>query len=303
MTSAQHKPDEELVCVVLVNWNGWRDTLECLGSCARLDYPRLEVIVVDNGSTDDSVARLRERLPELRLVETGANLGFAAGSNAGMLAAQQLGAAYFWLLNNDTIVDPAALTELVGVMRADPSVAIAASKILYRDRPDTLWYAGGFLSPVWGWAVHRGADEPDAGHCDEVVDVDFATGCSLLARAETLATVGPLAEEYFLYWEDVDWCSRARRAGRRVVYVPGSRVWHTIGASLPPAGRRVKWRYEGRNRLLYYRRQRPSRLAQITLSSLLNVIYLALRGRPGDGLALLRGMVDAARGRTGRVLR
>jgi GT2 family glycosyltransferase len=301
LTIVKAETGEELVCVIVVNWNGWRDTLECLESCARLDYPRVEIVVIDNGSTDDSVARLRERFPSLHLIETGANLGFAAGNNAGLPVARRLGAAYVWLLNNDTVVDPASLSALVDALRDDDDIAIAGSKICHQDEPGTLWYAGGFLSSFWGWAVHRGSGEPDDGRYDQTADVDFATGCSLLVRTAVLDEIGPLADEYFLYWEDVDLCARARQAGGRVVYVPASRVLHKLGSSLPPARRRVKWRYEGRNRLLFYRRQRPSRLPWITLSSLLNALYLVVRGRPGDALALLHGMADAARGRTGEI--
>ena len=299
MTSVQRAPSEDLACVILVNWNGWRDTLQCLESCAKLAYPHLEIIVVDNGSTDDSVARLRERFPGLRLIETGGNLGFAGGNNAGLHAALSMGAAYMWLLNNDTVVDPAALGALVDVMRADPSVGLAASKIYYQDEPGTLWYAGGFLSPLWGWSRHRGLGEPDEGQYDELTAVNFATGCSLLARARAVRAIGPLDERYFLYWEDIDWSARARRAGWRVVYVPGSRVWHKLGASTPGERRHVRWRYEGRNRLLFYRRQRPAALARITPSTLLNAVYLVARGRPRDGLALAQGVLAAARGRTG----
>jgi len=297
----QHEPSEDLVCVVLVNWNGWRDTLQCLESCERLAYPHFEVIVVDNGSTDDSVARLRSRFPDLRLIETGANLGFAGGNNAGMYAALGMGAAYVWLLNNDTVIDPASLGALVDAVRADATVGLAASKIYYQDKPDTLWYAGGYLSPLWGWSRHRGADEPDEGQYDALTVVEFATGCSLLARAGAVTSIGPMDESYFLYWEDIDWSARARRAGWRVVYVPGSRVWHKLGGSKPGGGRHMRWRYEGRNRLLFYRRHRRPALAWITLSTLLNAVYLVARGRPRDGLALLRGVCDAARGRTGVV--
>ena len=276
----QQTPSEDLVCIILVNWNGRRDTLQCLESCARLTYPHVEMIVVDNGSSDDSVKWLRARFPHLRLIETGANLGFAAGNNAGMHAALGMGAAYIWLLNNDTVVDPASLGALVDAMRADASVGLAASKIYYQDKPGTLWYAGGYLSPLWGWSLHRGADEPDDGQYDSLTAVDFATGCSLFARARAVQAIGPMDESYFLYWEDIDWSARARRAGWRVVYVPGSRIWHKLGASTPRGGRHARWRYEGRNRLLFYRRHRPAALPRITLSTLLNAVYLVARGRP-----------------------
>jgi len=293
--------EQELVCIILVNWNGWRDTVRCLESCAELDHARHEVTVVDNGSTDDSVTRLRERFPDLRLIETGANLGFAGGNNVGLHDAIARDAAYVWLLNNDTVVDPTALTALVQVMRSDSSVGLAASKVYYRDRPHTLWYAGGSFSPIWGWTLHRGADEIDTGRYDEVADVDFATGCSLLVRADTLAAIGPLDEDYFLYWEDVDWSTRARRAGWRVVYAPASRVWHSFGRAIPDGGGHLRWRYEGRNRLLYYSRQHPSAQVRIALCTVLNAGYLTLRGRSRDGLALAHGLLDAARGRTGAI--
>jgi len=212
-----------------------------------------------------------------------------------------MGAAYIWLLNNDTVVDPASLSALVDVVRTDPSVGFAASKIYYQDKPGTLWYAGGYLSPTWGWSRHRGGDEPDEGQHDELAAVDFATGCSLLARASAVRSIGPMDESYFLYWEDIDWSERARRADWRVVYVPGSRIWHKLGGSSPGRRRHVQWRYEGRNRLLFYSRHRPSALARITLSTLLNAAYLVARGRPRDGLSLLQGVLAAACGRTGLI--
>lgn len=289
----------DLVCIILVNWNGWRDTVACLESCAALRYAPRHVIVVDNGSTDGSVARLRERFPELHIIDTGANLGFASANNVGMHAAFAMGAAYVWLLNNDTVVDPDALGGLVNAMRADRSVAMACSRIRYFDRPQVLWYAGGFLSPRWGWSMHRGAEETDVGQYEAVGDVDFATGCSLLARADAVRAIGPMDEHYFLYWEDVDWSTRALACGWRVVYVPDSLVWHKLGGSTQLTQRHRNWRYEGRNRLRFYARQRPTRLPRVMLASLLNAGYLLARGRRRDAFALLEGMADAALGRRG----
>lgn len=299
MNGARSKPHPRVVCIVLVNWNGWRDTAACLESCARLSYECHVVIVVDNGSTDDSVVQLRQHYPDLHLIETGANLGFAAANNVGMHTALAMGADYVWLLNNDTVVDPDALSALMDVMREDPSVGIAGSKIYYLDRPDTLWFAGGRLSLLSGWPLHRGTDEVDKGQFEETVDVDFATGCSLLARAAAVASLGPMVENYFLYWEDVDWCGRARHGGWRVVYVPESRIWHKVGGSAASRNQRLQWRYQGRNRLLFYWRHRPLALGWIALSTPLSALYLVARGRPRDGLALVQGALDACRGRKG----
>jgi GT2 family glycosyltransferase len=292
-------PSVGLACVILVNWNGWRDTVRCIESCENLTYPNFEIVVVDNGSTDDSVDRIRKHSPSLDLIETGSNLGFAGGNNVGIHIAMNMDASYIWLLNNDTIVDPAALNALVNVLHADSSVGLAASKIYYQDKPNTLWYAGGYLSPTSGWSRHRGVDEIDEGQYDELTAVEFATGCSVLARASAAASIGPMDERYFLYWEDVDWSERARRAGWRVVYVPNSRIWHKLGGSTTSGRRHIQWRYEGRNRLLFYRRHRPLALTRVTLSSLFNAVYLATRGRARDSVLLLLGMLDAARGHSG----
>ena len=289
----------DLVCIVLVNWNGWRDTAACLESCAGLTYLRVALIVVDNGSADGSLTHLRERFPHVHFIETGANLGFAGGANAGLHAALARGADYVWLLNNDTIVDPEALGALVEAMETHPPVGIAGSRIACFDRPRILWFAGGFLSRWWGWTSHRGAGETDTGQYGDLTDVDFMTGCSLLVRARAARDLGPMDERFFLYWEDVEWCVRARRAGWRVVYVPSSLVWHKIGASAPDADSRVRWRYEGRNRLLFYRRHRPAALPRIICASLLNAGYLAGRARPAAALGLLQGMADGLRGGTG----
>jgi GT2 family glycosyltransferase len=299
VSSASCSDDVDLVGIVLVNWNGWRDTAACLESCAGLTYPRVTCFVVDNGSTDESVTRLRERFPHVRLIETGANLGFAGGVNAGMHAALAQGAGYVWLLNNDTIVDADALSALVEAMEAFPSVGIAGSRIDFFDRPKTLWFAGGFVSRVWAWTVHRGLGEPDTGQYGWLEDVDFVTGCSLFVRARAAMALGPMDERFFLYWEDVEWCVRAVRAGWRVVYVPSSLIWHKISASAPDADGRQRWRYEGRNRLLFYRTQRPAALPQVVCSSLLNAAYLAFRGRPMAGLGLIEGMIAAIRGVSG----
>ncbi|MEI6727050.1 MAG: glycosyltransferase family 2 protein [Actinomycetes bacterium] len=299
MVGTRPKPNTESVCVILVNWNSWPDTVACLESCAALTYPNVEIVVVDNGSADDSVVRLGERFPDLRVVETGANLGFAAANNVGMRAALSGGAEYVWLLNNDTVVDPSALSELVDALRTDRGAGIACSRIYYLNEPNRLWFAGGCLSAWSGWALHRGVDQIDHGQYDEVEEVDFATGCSLLARAAAVAACGPMAEDYFLYWEDVEWCVRARRAGWRVVYAPRSRVWHKVGGSSADGSGRVHWRYEGRNRLRFYAKHRPWALGWVAPATLASALYLAARGRPGDGLALLQGSLDACRGRRG----
>jgi len=132
------------VLVLVLNWNGWRDTLKCLSSLKGLDYQNSRVIVVDNGSTDDSVIWIRRAYPEIELVETGVNLGFAGGNNVGIRYALKHGAKYAWLLNNDTLVAPNTLTEMVMIAKANPKVGAVGSVIYHLTRPNEVQeWAGG----------------------------------------------------------------------------------------------------------------------------------------------------------------
>jgi GT2 family glycosyltransferase len=289
-----------LVYTILINFNGWQDTVACLESCEGLAYEPNRVLVVDNGSTNDSVARLRGRFPELSLVETGRNLGFAGGNNAGIRIAMEAGAEFVWLLNNDTVVDPAALAELVAACQEDDAIGIVGSKIHYMDRPTTLWFAGGEISPLWGWTRHRGEGGADTVQRSVPAEVDFITGCSLLARTDVIGRSGPMREDLFLYWEDVEWCTRTRKGGWKILYAPASRVWHKLGASTPGEASAVRWRYEGRNRMLYWRDHDRGRVFRYALMAALQAAYLvAIKGQARNGVGLLHGVADGLRGKSG----
>ena len=294
-----------LVCTVILNWNGLADTVACIRSCQRLTYRHMTLLVVDNGSTDGSPAGLRALFPDLRIIETGANLGFAGGCNVGIRAAIEEGAEFIWLLNNDTTVDPAALGELVAAVRSRPKAGIAGSKILYSARPDVLWFAGGNVSARWGYVRHRGQDEPDVGQHDGIEACEFITGCSLLIRSGVVTEIGPMREDYFLYWEDVDWNVRAAAAGWESLFVPTSRVWHAVSGSSKDAAGRVNTmpcRYEMRNRVLFHARHRPWRLGMVLAGG---VRYawrqFVQKGEPRLGMAAIRGMIDGLLGRTGPI--
>lgn len=294
-----------LVYVVILNWNGLADTIECIQSCLQLNDHHHTLLVVDNGSTDGSAARLRELFPDLQIIETGANLGYAGGNNIGITMALAHGAEFIWLLNNDTSVDPAALKELVGVLRTRLQAGIAGSKILYSSQPDVLWFAGGEVSSCWGYARHRGLNKPDIDQYNSIEPCEFATGCSLLIRSSVVRQIGLIPEQYFLYWEDVDWNTRAAKAGWEVLYVPSSRVWHKVSNSSKDSRGRVTMkpcRYEMRNRVLFHRRHRPWRLATVLLGACRYAWdQVVFEGNPRQGWAALRGMVDGLLNRTGPI--
>jgi len=216
-----------LVFIIVLNWNGKDDTLECLGSLQQLDYPNFEIVVVDNGSTDGSEEVIRSSFPSAHFIQTGRNLGYAGGNNVGIRFGLSHGADYVWLLNNDTTVDPQALTALVETAKADPRIAFVGSKIYFYDKPDVIWCAGGTIDLAEGGRTdHPGMGQEDKGQFESISDVGYVTGCSLLAGRTAIEAIGLLPEEYFLYFEETDWNLAAQKKGYRTVMAPDSHVWH-----------------------------------------------------------------------------
>lgn len=240
------------VAIVVLNYNGRADTLACLQSLTQVDYPHARVIVVDNGSTDGSVAAFRAAYSDLEIIETGANLGFAAGNNVGIRRALADGTDYVLLLNNDTEVAPDFLSALIHACGEDPTIGIAGPKIYYYDTPRTIWSIGGVIDWRRGCSRMRGVDEVDQGQFDTPVDVDFITGCALLVRREALDQAGLLDERFGMYYEETEWCVRIARAGWRVVTVPQSVLWHKIRPNQQDQSPRITY-YMTRNRLLFLR--------------------------------------------------
>lgn len=292
---------DKRVGIVLVNWNGWQDTVTCVESCAALEYTGYQILVVDNGSTDESVQELRSRCPDVTLIEAGVDLGFAGGCNIGIQRALDAGHEYVWVLNNDTTVDSHALSALVEDLETHPEAAIAGSKVFYFDRPDILSFAGGGLTRFSGRTYHRGDGERDDGKYDVAEETDFATGASILVRSDAIRSVGLMDDRYFLYWEDVDWCERFRLSGWTIRYAPQSVIWHKVGATTPDDRAWAQARYEGRNRVQFYRRVHPRRWPWIAAFAFGNAAYLLLRGRPKSARAMASGVMDALAGRLGPI--
>lgn len=222
-------PQDSLVYVIILNWNGWRDTAVCLDSLQELHYPNVCTVVVDNGSSDDSEARLRGAYPHVTVLQSGANLGFAGGNNVGIRYALTQGAEYVWLLNNDTYVAPDALDALVARARQTPGVG-AVGSALYNAHDDPSapnqlqTYGGGQLSLVTGISRHITQRRDEA-------TIDYLSAASLLLRREALEQVGLLDDDYFMYWEDTDLSLRLRQHGWQLAVAEDATVWHKESAS------------------------------------------------------------------------
>ena len=284
------------VYIVIVNWNGWNDTLECLESLLLLEYPDFRIVVCDNGSQDESVSRLHEwgdrkfgsdiarwqflsresaengagsSNSRFTLISNGANFGFGGGTNVGLRYAMACGDAdYCWLLNNDTVVDPLALTKMVERMNKKPGACMCGSTLREFDNRSKIQALGGAIYYKWlgvAWHIGRtiiGDNLPDSAVIEK--KMDYIVGASLLVRSTYLRDVGFMAEDYFLYFEEIDWVYRG--LGRYdLAYAQDSIVYHKVGASIGTATNVTQKSYlcdyyTLRNRLLFTRRYCPASL-------------------------------------------
>jgi len=268
------------VAIIVLNWNGWQDTVECLESLFQIDYPNFLVIVVDNGSQDESVRMLREyakgitranasfcehRSPDtskvlieckkdsvslddiadkswldapsskkMLIIKNERNEGFAEGNNVGIRAALTGESDYVLLLNNDTIVDKRFLSQLVQVAEDDQKAGFVGPKVYfysYNGRTDVINFAGGKLDVLRGLTRHIGCWKIDAGQYDETTTVDYVEGSCMLVRKDMIKEVGMLNPLYVSYWEDVDWCVRARKRGYLSLLASKAKIWHKVSSS------------------------------------------------------------------------
>ncbi|MFQ5822867.1 MAG: glycosyltransferase family 2 protein [bacterium] len=231
--SENHKTkfSEPLVYLIILNWNGKADTLECLSSLEKIQYSNYRICLVDNASTDDSVAAVRNKFPQVEVIENSENLRFARGNNVGIQYALEQGADYLLLLNNDTKVDSEFLKEMMKVSESDSIIGMVGPKIYYYDPPDVIWSAGGKISFWTGKISHRGLRKRDSEVFNKIVEVDYLTACALCVKKEVIEKVGLLDSSYFIYAEDADWCERTRRAGFQLVFVPKAKIWHKISST------------------------------------------------------------------------
>jgi GT2 family glycosyltransferase len=216
---------EPLVICVIVNWNGWQDTVECLTSLQHQDYANLQVIVVDNGSSNDSVRKIQEAHSWVTLVETGRNLGFSAGCNVGWRLAIEKGADYVWSLNNDTVSPADTLSKLVRKALANPDAGIIGSVLYYMHNPAQMQAWGGGRLNLWtGYASHFTKPTNLDGRV-------FFTGASILVPRRVSEDVGILFEGFFMYCDDSDLCLRIRQARYDLVLAEDTAILHKEGAS------------------------------------------------------------------------
>jgi hypothetical protein len=238
------------VAIIILNWNGKRDTEECLESLGHISYENYFLVIVDNASTDGSVEYFKEKFPTAALVKNNENLGYAEGNNVGVgYALENDGPEYVLVLNNDTVVAPDFLDKMIDVAIADDSVGVVGPKVYYYDRPGVINSAGARMRWSLGLAENIGIGKPDNGKYDKMADMDCLQGCALLIRADLIKKIGLFDRTFFIMLEETDFCLRAHEAGYRVVYCPGAVIHHKEGSSIKKVSLTGLY-YKHRNRLL-----------------------------------------------------
>lgn len=288
------------VAVIILNWNGWKDTLECLESLFQIKYSNFEVIVIDNHSQDESIQKIwdycngrldvqsqffkyqlnnkpieilevtnhesinmKKSLREhelvkidskrLILIKNDDNYGFAEGTNIGIrFALKNLESSYILLLNNDTVVDSGFLDEMIKTAESDKQIGFVGSKTYFYNRINTLQAAGGGnIDFKLAESPEMGFNQEDDGRYDQLLELDYVGGACLLAKTNVIDEIGVLDTNYYMYWEDVDWCFSGREAGYKSVYAFKSKIWHKYGTSSKGY---FKTYYHNRNRLYFMRK-------------------------------------------------
>lgn len=321
--------------IILVNWKRAEDTCACLESLQALQGASWHAVVCENGSPDESATTLRRFLsarhaetqrqqndPEIAgiwdyqtaagqritLVHSRRNLGFAGGNNLGLRVCagdSYASYSYYWFLNNDTLVQPDTLSCMLQRMRRDPLIGICGSTLIYEHARTTVQALGGALYTPWSGLlreVGQGSQWPQS--VDETAlerTLDYISGASMLVSAAFLDTVGPMAEDYFLYYEELDWAERGRRHGFTLAWASASIVFHKEGAVLgsgKSAKRSELAEYYGlKNKLRITRRFFPWALPGVIFISLLQIGRRLLHGqwsRARMMMALLLGIDNKA---------
>lgn len=239
------------VSIITINYNQLMLTCALLESLRKVSYPDIEVIVVDNCSAENPTEVITTKYPEVIFIRSEKNLGFAGGNNLGI---KKSSGKYLLFLNNDTEVEPSFLEPLINLFEINPKAGVASSKILYHNSGEIIQYAGSTsINPFTGRNTRVGFMEKDLGQHDVLRETDLAHGAAMMVPRRIIDEIGMMPEFFFLYYEEIDWCESIKRAGYKVYFVPGSKVYHKESMSVGKNST-LKTYYMTRNRLLFMRR-------------------------------------------------
>jgi GT2 family glycosyltransferase len=282
--------------IVILNNDRQDDTDACLTSLLESDYKDFRIVLLNHSLEADSSLMFQRKYPQIHVVSLAENLGYAGNNNIGINAALDQGAEWIFVLNNDTVLDRSCLSSLMNVGNNSPTVGILGPMVYHFNEPGVIQSAGGLLGKYWQ-SVHVGMNENDRGQYSTVRQVDWVSGCAILVRRSLVEHVGALDPDYFLYWEETEWCIRARRAGWKILHVPNAKLWH----------KGVKRNYQPKPYVTYYMTRNYLRtLAKhnaplsVRISALANILRILLswsvkpqwRFKRDHRNAMWRGLLD-----------
>ncbi len=295
----QHKETVQpapLVYLVVLNWNGFPDTHECLESLQHLAYPRYRVLVVDNASSDDSAERITDQHPDVELIRCEQNLGIAAGYNRGIEAALARGAHYIMVMNNDLICDPLFVSQMVATQRRWPACGIVMPKIYYYEARDVIWSAGAYARWMPSNIVMRGRQQHDGPAFADEVPIQFAPSCCLLLTRDLCERIA-FDEDYFFYYDDWDFCMQARAIGQRLIFAPDAHLWHKVSRSTQNSPSSLRWwKILGQSCVRYHQKHHSLRLLAVYVAWVL--LRETVKGNVRSLPTFLRGIRTGLRART-----
>lgn len=255
------------VGIVILNWNGVEDTRRCLTSLKEITYPNINVIVVDNNSSNDELEMVKQSHSGFvdKFIQNNSNIGYAAGNNVGIeYSINNYNDDYVLILNNDVTVSPNFLSTMIRSAE-NCSADIIGPKIRQLEDPSKLQIAGGFLNKYLGKHIPRGYGEIDKGQYDKPKFVDYISGACMLIHRDVVKTVGLIPTFYFLQWEEMDYCSAARNEGFNVLYEPESIIYHKLNASFERKNKTYEMIIRGYRNRIWFHKRHASRLEKAVL--------------------------------------
>lgn len=220
---------DKRTAIILLNWNSYEHTANCIASLQQVTPANFDVIVVDNGSSDGSGTMLKQNFAHIKYIQAPTNLGFAGGNNKGFEYAIAHGYEYSLMLNNDTFVEPNFLELLTNYMDAHKNVGAIQPKIFFNNNRQKIWNGGSYFLSWLGWTYSKNYMRTAGPAQNNFAEVDWITGCALLVRTSIVQQIGALNDHFFIYYEDVDFSFRIREAGYKLIFHPQSVIYHIAG--------------------------------------------------------------------------
>ncbi|MFL0249129.1 glycosyltransferase family 2 protein [Clostridium neuense] len=290
-----------LVYIIIVNYNGYKDTIDCVNSLRKIKYDNYKIVIIDNDSTNDSVKKLKFYLEDCTILSMKSNLGFAGGNNFGINYALKNNAEFVLLLNNDTIVKDDFLNNMILTFIKETNAGIVGCKIMYHKEKNRIWYGGGKIDWFKFIGIHFGMKEFDNGQCDFEKEIDFMTGCCMLIKKDVFKKVGMLPEEYFMYFEDLDFCVRVKDFGYKILYNPKSVIYHKVGLSSGGEESQFSVEWGTRNRIVFMNKYKKkvkncrfiSSQIFFYITRILKCIKYICNGKIYLAKAILKGIEDS----------